>query len=63
MPTLQVVVLDMTKTLGQAFNIHIPGTSDHDTVVARDSAVPIMDGTPNGVGLLINLYYHTFLCK
>ena len=41
-------------------HIPIPGTSDHDTAVARDSAVAIMDGTPNDVGLLINLYYHPF---
>ena len=38
-------------------------TSDHGIVVGRDSAVSIMDDTPNVVALLINLYYHPFLCK
>ena len=38
-------------------------TSDYDIVVARDSAVPIMDGNPNGVGLIMNIYYHPFSCK
>ena len=39
-------------------------TRDFDIVVARDSAVPIMAGTPNVVGLLINLcavYFHLYI--
>ena len=39
-------------------------TSDHDIVVASDSAIHIMDGTPNGVGLLINyIITHFDVCK
>ena len=49
----------MTKAFGPAY-VHV---RDDDIVVARDSAVPIMDDMPHVVGLLLNLYYHRFLCK
>ena len=29
----------------------------------KDYAVPIMNDIPNIVDLLINIYYHPFLCK
>ena len=51
MTTLQVV-FDWLNDKGPWPGIF---TSDHDIVVASDSAVPIMDGTPNGAGLLTTL--------
>ena len=45
MTTLQVV-LDWLHDKGPWPSIC---TSDHDIVVANDSTVPIMDGTPTGV--------------
>ena len=56
MTTLQVV-LDRLHDKGSCPRIC---TRDHEIANARDAAVVIMDGTANGVGQLINLYYHPF---
>ena len=51
-------MLDLLHDKGPSPSICVSG---HDIVVARDPAIPIMDSTPNFVGLL--MHYHPFLSK
>ena len=60
MTTLQVVLDWLHDKTGPRSGIC---TRDYDIVDARDSAVPIMDDTPNAVGLVINLFYHPLYYK